>query len=251
MRRRHAIDLPGSGPLFARPLRAEADAPKTAAGAWKTSAPVSGSTSRPSTALFPRPRHCAPDERWHRRLEDETEIAARVLLALQLEAWAIGDGLRQGLGKTEEGPYVPEVVQRFGWVDYGEAMQHGVERLRDQDPREFDNEPFFEEQSGRIPKWNLVSRILFPDLFDSWLNAKRAELHAELTLAILRQRGGEAAPANSRMDSSAVPGAFWTVEPEGDGTRLRFQGPIAEPSRSPLTLDYSLSTADCGRARDS
>ncbi|MCP3964493.1 MAG: hypothetical protein GY719_42235 [bacterium] len=189
-------------------------------------------------------RHCAADERWHRRLE-ETERASRMLLAIQIDAWAVSDGWRRGLGMTEEGPYVPAVIQRYGAVDYAEAMQHGIERLRTQDPRNFDNALFFEEEYARIPRWNIVSRLLFPDLFGAWLKAVRAELHAELTLGILRQRGGEGAPARGRIDSSAVPGAFWAIEPEGDGTRLDFQGTIDELSDRSLALEYTLSAADC------
>ncbi len=185
-------------------------------------------------------RLCAPEERWLARSQ-ETELIPRTLLAIQLEAWTISRIVRQGI----EVSIVPAEVFRFSVVAYAEAMQHGIEQIRGQDPRTFDPERFFQEGYERIPRWNIVSRILYPDYFDSWLKAVRAELDAELTLMILRQRGAVAPAAHSRIESAAVPGAFWSIETEGETTRLRFQDRLPEMKGHFQSLEYSLSPTDC------
>ncbi len=192
-------------------------------------------------------RLCAPEQRWLPRLQ-ETELVPRTLLALQLDAWAISGSVRQGLGLVSEGSTLPVGVFRFSVVAYAEAMQYGIEQLRVQDPRTFDAERFFQEGYERIPRWNFVARILYPDYFDSWLKAVRAELAAELTLMILRQRRGVGLPADSRIESLAVPGAFWSIETVGEETHLKFQDRLPELEGHFQSLEYSLSPADCGDA---
>lgn len=189
-------------------------------------------------------RFCSPPSSWHSRLES-LDPRPGILRALQIEGWAV-HAVELPLG---EGGSLSRSWQRMMFVPLGETVQHSVERLRTEDPLTLDFEHFTEEEQRQIPRWAPFSRSLYPNLFDAWSKALRAELAAEHALLVLEARrrlaGGETI-AGSRRPSTAVPGLFWLTEATETGVRIALDGGLDDQPKHSVSLDLTIARAGCG-----
>lgn len=230
-------------------LGREADALESLEASWWLQAAVASSPSLIAALV----RHalirgeqpvlrslCRVPEVWQQRLET-LDLLEGTFLALQHEAWLpyIASRQEQALGEDEDDSY----LVRAGLRDYARRFQKSLMKLRQQDLATLDPEAFFQAEMDDIPRWQVVTRMLYPNFMDAWTRAARVELSAELTSLVLkerRRRRSGAAPSPSGRRPSSVSGLDWIYETTPEGLTLRLDGDLVSPGLKPLPVTFTL-----------
>jgi hypothetical protein len=134
----------------------------------------------------------SPPEDWEVFVAPEP-ARDRIHRALRLEGRMMVQALRTGHLEAEVGEeplvrWIAGPMLRHGAAQHVESMEHGVARLEREDPRYFRNDQFFAEEEARVPRWNIVARLLLPNFFDASIKAARHELDVDLTRRALEVR---------------------------------------------------------------
>lgn len=129
---------------------------------------------------------------WQERLA-RIPLRDRTGMALRLESWVMVQSLQSGqlTEQVADGPVMRSIMRplfRHGIAEYVDQMDRALARLETEDLRSFGNDRFFEEELARIPRWNIVARLLAPNYFDVWAKAARTELGVDLTRRTIEAR---------------------------------------------------------------
>lgn len=200
---------------------------------------------------------CSPPRIWAERLAG-LELRPRALVALYAEGFWIEQtaSLPQPLAPQfpqkpgEEEPEVPSFLLplvRWGMRDHVWRWNAMLEKLPRQDVRTLNSQAFFQAEFARVPRWQIVSRLLMPNFLDVWTRTVRRELAVERTALVLEERAriGARRPAASERRPSLVSGLDWLIERTTEGATIRLDGDLADPGKDPTPLRYALSSADC------
>lgn len=191
------------------------------------------------------PAPSAASALWRSRLEGIDPVA-HVLTGLHAEAFISHhvSTLDRPLG-GQGGELANGVWMRLLIWDHARRFEAMVQELARRDVRSFDPAAFHREQEKRVPRWNLVSRILLPNFWDAWGKAARVELSADLTARILEERGRLAtgAPQQAARRPSRVPGLSWIYEQTPEGTRIRLDGDLTYRELKPVPLRFLVRAA--------
>lgn len=148
-------------------------------------------------------------------------------------------------------PAVPFLASR-ATLDHARRWQAMLDELYEQEIRSLDSEAFFRQQFERIPKWQVVSRVLMPNFFDAWTRAARAELSADLVARVLEARTAHAQGRDPRLfaeqrndGASRVEGIHWRYEAVPDGLQIEADGDLVSPGRDPLPLSFVVRRDRC------
>ena len=134
-----------------------------------------------------------------------------------------------------------------------ESMEHAIQRLEQEDPRRFSREQFFDEEYERIPRWNIVSRLLFPNFFEVSIKGAKHELDIDLTARILELRSLVAdcqrqAVVLPRPAPSPVAEISWHYELTDEGLLIRASDSLPIEGRFRLPLEFRVEVPpECRR----
>ncbi len=187
---------------------------------------------------------------WRQRLEPPP-LREQTATALRLESWMFVRGLRTGRLESEivEGRvarFLFGPFARHGVAEYVDFIEHALARLQTEDLRSFDNDRFFEEEESRIPRWNLVARLVVPNFLDSWVKAARVELDLELTRRVVEVRELVRARDAATLESlrgehpSVVDGIRWHYRIEPDEVAIEASDDLPLELKHPLPLEIRL-----------
>ncbi|MEM7479918.1 MAG: hypothetical protein AAF481_01980 [Acidobacteriota bacterium] len=187
---------------------------------------------------------CMADSRWTDRLE-ATDLRRRVLIGFHHESWVAwwSSHLEQPLG-DEQLPGWAKPMNRIGLRDFARRFSRTVEDLPGQAPLTFHSQDFFESHYQAIPRWQVITRLFYPNFFDSWTKAIRAELDADLTARILRVRANPPRALDVRSprwtEPSRVEGLNWIYERDTDSLTIHLDGQLAESLDETLSLRFEI-----------
>lgn len=181
---------------------------------------------------------------WSPRLRD-LDPAGGILTSFRLEAWTPWHDRT-----IEESTSTPAWMWRWMMLDYARRMHMTVEQMTATDVLEFQPDEFFVEQFGDFPRWNIVGRILFPNLFDAWPRAHRTALDVELTRRLIDACGDPNTTALAeRREPSSVDGLSWIFQLDDGVLTILLDGEI-DPHRQENRPDLpSYGTVDLDRCR--
>lgn len=195
-----------------------------------------------------------PLPRWRERLagmplRDRTEVA------LRLESWLLVQALRDGwlaeeLDQQRIVQHLSRPLLHRGVAGQDDFIDRCVIRLRSEDLRTFDNERFYEQEVARIPRWNVIARLLAPNYLESWVKAAHAELGVDLTRRTievretLRQGDFERLEELAGEHSSVVEGIRWVYRIEPEEVVIETVAEIPRSSKHPLPLAVRLDRSD-------
>lgn len=192
-----------------------------------------------------------PLEDWGQRV-DIGPWSEGMELAFRLETWSFVHGLRLGqFEETSKGGLISDLLTRWrarhGMKGLMEFTDRVLERAKSEDLLEVDYDRLFEEEEARIPRWNVVARMLVPNFFDALARPARLELSTELTRRVIEMRdllrtgNSEAIAALEGSHPSVREGISWVYQLEGDKVTLRADRPVPDLAESPLPVEVSIS----------
>jgi hypothetical protein len=184
---------------------------------------------------------------WRRYLPVES-LRNRTYEALRIENWKFIHSARTGrLGPPGSKPENPGFFEYHGARGVMAATDRAIDRLRGSDLRTHDHDRFYREIAGGVPRWNVIARILLPNLLDVPVKAARSELDLELTRWALeiRERLQSGAVGSTDLEgvreSTAAPGILWRSSVESGSVWIRaVGGEIPTQSRYPLPLEHRI-----------
>ena len=88
------------------------------------------------------------------------------------------------------------------------------------------------------PRWNILSKVAWPELAPAAVRMLRRRVDQELTAVILLTRDGNL--ASGEVTSRACPGNVWIVSARQDGTTIELARRVFDPVRKPLIQELSL-----------
>lgn len=187
------------------------------------------------------PTSSAATARWRARL-DGTAARSWILIGFHAEAFIAhrAAALDQPLGRDQPMLHLRGLTRLLIW-DYSRRFETMIQDLPGTDLRSFDPDAFDREQQKRLPRWQVVARLLLPNFWDAWGKAGRGELSTDLTARILEERdrlasGGPPRAANRRP--SRVSGLSWIYEETPEGTRIHLDGDLAYREAKPVPLRF-------------
>lgn len=187
------------------------------------------------------PAASAATARWRARL-DGTAARSWILVGFHAEAFIAHRAatLDQPLGQDQPIAHFRGLTRLLIW-DYSRRFEAMIQDLPRADLRSFDPDAFDREQQKRIPRWQVVARLLLPNFWDAWGKAGRGELSTDLTARVLEERewlasGGPPRAANRRP--SRVSGLYWIYEETPEGTRIHLDGDLAYRESKPIPLRF-------------
>ena len=125
---------------------------------------------------------------WRMRMA-AIDLRRGVYVGLQAEAFMAhyAASLDRPLGGEEIPPSTAPFI-RWGLRDHAQRLQPMIEELVRRDIRSLDPDDFDREMKDRIPRWQLIARLMLPNFWDAWPRAARTELSADLTARIFEER---------------------------------------------------------------
>ncbi|MCB1032711.1 MAG: hypothetical protein KDD47_02625, partial [Acidobacteria bacterium] len=181
---------------------------------------------------------CNVPEVWLQRLE-ELDLLGSTFRSLQAEAWVPFYVSYQPLPLGKEGD--DSHLVRAGLRDFARRLQGSLERLREQDLRNLDSEAFMKAEMDRLPRWQYIARMLYPNFLDAWSKAAHLELSVELTRLVWAERQRRAAgaePLAAVRRPSRIQGLDWIYELSDEGLTIRLDGEMASPGPNPLPTRF-------------
>lgn len=186
-------------------------------------------------------------EHWRDYLPVES-LRDRTYEALRIENWKFIHSARTGrLGPPGDRQANPGFFEYHAARGTMVAIDRAIDRLRSSDLRTHEHERFYREVARRIPRWNVIGRILLPNLLDVPVKAARSELDLELTrwtLEIRQQlQAGAVGSINLEgvRESTAAPGIHWKSSVESGSVWIRaVGGEIPTQSQYPLPLEHRI-----------
>lgn len=167
--------------------------------------------------------------------------------SLRLESWVLHRTAVTGGFESQAGEFpLPDLLVYRGIREVTAKLDETIERSKREDFRYFNVDQFHDEVQATIPRWNVVARILLPNLLDAPVKAARSELDLELTTIILESRERAewvlAQEPDGREPSQAVPGIVWERSHGPGWIRIRaVGGEIRTGSKAPLPLDVRVA----------
>ena len=180
---------------------------------------------------------------WRERMT-ALDLRRGISIALRAEAFVayLSSFRARPLG-SEKSPTWTLPFVRWGLHDYARRFQPMIEEMEKRDLSTFDASAFGREMDERMPRWQIVARLMLPNFWDSWPKAARGELAADLTARILAERERLAAgdpPRPNRREPSRIRGLSWLYEDVPDGTRIRLDGDLLYKDKKGLPLRFTL-----------
>ena len=181
---------------------------------------------------------------------DSQPWRAFVQKSLRLEGWLMLQSLRNGsLERLMSIEGVPARLMRTaahaGARQHVESVEHTIGRFEREDPREFNFDQFSEEEMARIPRWNLISRLFYPNFIDAPITAARHELDMNLTARVLELRtliaACESKPVVIRSEvPTPVRGINWLYQKGDKEIAIQASDDLSTASDHPLPLEFHL-----------
>jgi hypothetical protein len=180
---------------------------------------------------------------WHDRLAG-LDLRRGIYVALHTEAFVVYNsaGLEKPL-LADDPPRWTDPIVRWGARDYARRFVPMIEELAQRDVRTFDPVAFDREMVGRLPRWQIVARLMLQNFWTTWPSAARVELAGELTARILAERDRQAAggpPRNGDREPSRVEGLHWVYEATPAGTTIRLDGEMRYRPKTALPLRFTI-----------
>ena len=179
---------------------------------------------------------------WESRLASFDPVAAQVI-ALRWEAPLLVRNLYKELmpaggpiGAAVRGAARP-YLDMCGW-EHALRMQALAKRHETLNYCALTPESLEELWRPSTPRWNILSKIAWPELSSSTVRALRRRLDQELTGLVLLVRDGNL--VSGEVPSRACPGNIWTVSARSDGTTIELARRVFDPVRKPLIQELSL-----------
>lgn len=195
---------------------------------------------------------CGVPPLWRDRL-DELELQEGVFVALHAEAFMAYRyaALDPFPGDEFQGWSLP--FMRWGLRDHARRFQRIIDDLAAEDVRTLDPDAYLERAMASLPRWQVVARIMLPNMFDAWPNSARHELAAELTSHTLARRelladgmAAEFSPGTrAELASRRVAGLSWIVESDAAGVTIRLDGDLAHREDDAPPLQFRVERVDC------
>ena len=170
--------------------------------------------------------------------------------SLRLEGWLVGHSLQDGSLEKSMLPrktprWLARILAQAGTRQYLETMEHAVQRLEQEDPRQFDTAQFFDEEYKRISRWNLFARWMFPNFFDASIKAAKHELDIDLTEQVLALRtliaACETEPIEIPFETpSAIEEIRWHYSMEAERIVIQASDSLPGKSKSSLPLEFQI-----------
>ena len=178
---------------------------------------------------------------WSKRMA-AIELRPGIYVALQAEAFMAQRAaiLGQPFGADETPPWEKGLLC-WGLRDYARRFQPMIEELVRRDIRSLDPDDFDREMRDRIPRWQLIARLLLPNAWNTWVKAARTELSADLTARILAERARLAeggSPLVAGRQPSRVRGLHWLYEETPAGTSIRIDAEMVYKVERTLPLHF-------------
>jgi len=193
-----------------------------------------------------------PPAEWEDRLLRE-DFRAPLLRALQLEAWnfgQMGGGLRTSIREKSYWGVVRDAFVspwiRLSAADFSQRVHDSAIELRDGDACSSDPSVFDQAKLDAMPRWNILGRIIVPNIARAWGTGVQAAYDVELTRHVLAARGGQGeaseTPPRALGTSTACPGVKWQQVVRADGSVSIYPDHDPFPRQKPLgTVGYVLS----------
>ncbi len=120
----------------------------------------------------------------------------------------------------------------------------------------FDPAVFGARAAEQIPRWQIYSRQILPNLWDPWARTTRIGLSSELAALVIEERarlaaGGQIGESGLvPSQPSRIEGLTWRFERSADAVTISLDGelvtpaPIA-PGKMPLPLSYTIHRGEC------
>lgn len=169
-------------------------------------------------------------DRWIRRLES-LALADGVVRSLRFEAWVLLHLAENPaeLEKLADGGLsffgnLSDLYATWGLVTAASIVDNGVDQMLQQDPSAWDPRQFGRELVDAVPRRNLYAALMLPDLWDSWIKAKRRELEVEHTIRLLELRSGKTMRLPVEKQMSLVGGLSWDYQGDDQQVRVALDG---------------------------
>jgi hypothetical protein len=179
---------------------------------------------------------------WASRLALFDPVAAQVI-ALRWEAPLLVRNLYKELipaggllGAAVRGAARP-YLDMCGW-EHALRMQALAKRHESLNYCDLTPERLEEFWRPSTPRWNILSKIAWPELSPSTVRALRRRLDQELTGLILLVRDGQL--SSGEVASRACTGNVWTVSKGPAGTTIELARRVFDPVKKPLIRELSL-----------
>lgn len=194
---------------------------------------------------------CGAPRHWQERLAG-LDLQEGIFVALHAEAFMAYRSASldpfPGTGLQEWS--VP--FMRWGLRDYAHRFQRILDDLATEDVRTFDPDAFLDRAMAGLPRWQIVARILLPNMFATWPESARHDLETELTRHVLVRRAALAADAAAGPSApggvvvaARVPGLSWVIDTDAAGVSVRLDGDLAHKHEDAPPLRFRIERDDC------